>query len=78
MKVAFLSVSLDLKEINYQHKAWYLHIRTWPIKGSQEEEIGKDKRRAKIDFQPELLFSRFVSADRLRAFTEKHLGRKAI
>lgn len=59
MKVAFLSVSLDLKEINYQHKAWYLHIRTWPIKDSGEEEIGKDKRGAKIDFQPELLFSRF-------------------
>lgn len=28
VKVALLSLNLDLKEISYQHKAWYLHICT--------------------------------------------------
>lgn len=28
VKVAFLSLSLSLKKINYQRKAWYLQICT--------------------------------------------------
>lgn len=77
-KVAFLSPSLDLKEINYQRKAWYLHICTWPIKDPGAEEIGKDKTGAEFDFQPELLLVGLISANKLRALAEEHLGKKAI
>lgn len=78
MKVVFLSLSLDLMEINYLNKAWYLHICTWSIKDSEAEEIGKDKRRTEFDFQPELLLVCLISVNRLRAFAEEHLGNKAI
>lgn len=78
MKVAFLSLSLDLKEINYQHKPWYFYICTWPIKDSGPEEIGKDNRGAEFDFQPELLSVDLISANRLRAFVEEYLWKKAL
>lgn len=77
VKVAFLSLSLDLKEINYQHKGWYLHICTWPIKDSGAEEIGKDKTGAEFDLQPESLLAGLISANTLRALAEEHFGKKA-
>lgn len=39
VEVAFLSLSLDLKEINYQNKAWCLHICTWSIKDSEQRKL---------------------------------------
>lgn len=78
MKVVFLSLSLDLKEINYPNKEWYLHICTWPIKESGAGEIGKDKRRVEFDFQPELLLVGLMSANRISTFAEEHLGKKIV
>lgn len=78
MEVAFLSLSLDLKEINYQNKAWYLHICPWSIKDSRAEEIAKDKSRPKFDAQPESSSLSLISANKLKACAEEHLGKKTI
>lgn len=72
VKVAFLSLSPDLKEINYQHKAWYLHICTWPIRDSGAEETVRGKLN--LISRPELLLAGLISENRLRAFAEEHLG----